>query len=65
MPTTTQILDTLYPFTKEDKNCMMMWSKKNKKRADLLKLLFAFEQGEIVQLPDEVLKLMNEDILTA
>lgn len=58
--TAWQIIDIIYPLTKEDNKCGFKKAKKLRARADLIMLINDYRQGKKVELPDEVLKLVNE-----
>ena len=57
--TTTQIVDSILPLTKEDKKCGMRKAKKLRARNELVLLINDYRQGMAVQLPEDVLTLLN------
>lgn len=58
---TTEILDMIYPYTKDDERCMADKRKKTFARVDLALKIEYYKEGRIVDLPDEVIKMLNED----
>ena len=52
MITTSQIVDSILPLTKEDRNCGMKKAKKLRARANLIMLVNDYKEGKAVELPD-------------
>ena len=57
--TTTKIVDSILPLTKEDKQCGPKKRKKLLARNELILLINDYRQGIAVQLPEDVLTLLN------
>ncbi len=57
--TTSQMVNIIYPLTKEDWQCGMKKKEKLRKRAELILLINEYMQGNKVELPQQVLILMN------
>lgn len=58
--TIQQIIDIIFPLTKEDQRCGFKKAKKLRARADLTQQIFDYKEGRNIALPDEVLKLLND-----
>lgn len=56
----SKIIDTVLPLTKEDNKCGFKKAKKLRARADMIILINDYREGKQVELPDEVLTLLNE-----
>ena len=57
--TIAQIVDIIYPLTREDNKCGFKKAKKLRARADLILLINDYKEGKEVMLPEDVLKLIN------
>ncbi len=53
------MVNIIYPLTKEDWQCGMKKAKKLKARAELILLINEYINGNKVELPQQVLSLMN------
>ena len=58
--TTSQIVDSILPLTKEDNKCGFKKKVKLRARRELILLINDYKSGKQVTLPDEVLILINE-----
>lgn len=56
----TSILDTIYPITKEDRQCGFQRAKKLKARYQLAVMIDDYRQGKIETLPTNILYLLNQ-----
>lgn len=54
-----QIVDKVLPLTREDNKCGFKKAKKLRARAELILLINDYREGRQVELPDDVLKLIN------
>lgn len=57
--TITQIVDTIYPVTKEDRRCAFNMAKKWKLRNELVVKINHYKQGENVELPAGLKELLD------
>jgi len=60
MITVTQIVDSVLPLTKEDNKCGYKKAKKLRARNELILLINDYKEGKKVDLPEQVLMLLNE-----
>lgn len=59
MITTSEILNKILPISKEDNNCGFKKAKKLRARAELVLLINEYRQGKQVDLPEQVLSLIE------
>jgi hypothetical protein len=55
---TTEIIDHILPYTKEDRQCGMKKAKKAKARVEMMQLINDYKDGKAVELPEEVKRLI-------
>lgn len=60
MITISQIVDSIYPITREDNKCGFKKAQKLRARADLITLINDYKEGKAVVLPERVLNLLYE-----
>ena len=58
--TTSQIVDSVLPLTREDNKCGYKKAKKLRARNELILLINDYKNGNKVELPEQVLMLLNE-----
>jgi GH35 family endo-1,4-beta-xylanase len=61
MITTLQVVDEILPLTREDNNCGFRKAKKLRERANLIMLINDYREGKNVVLPNDVLKLLEDE----
>jgi hypothetical protein len=57
-----QIVNEVLPLTKDDQRCGFKKAKKLRARADLIILINDYREGKQVELPDDVLKLLQDEV---
>ena len=60
MITVTQIIDSVLPLTREDRKCGFKKNRKLHARYELILLINDYKEGKKVDLPEQVLMLLNE-----
>lgn len=55
-----QIVDKILPLTREDNQCGFKKAKKLRARAELALLIQEYKEGKDIDLPEQVINLLNE-----